>query len=208
MSSVSLFPTLANTVQSLSFETISQVRKNVLDELVSYVVKKHRENGVVLLNFICTHNSRRSQLAQVWGQTAAYYYQIDAVCYSGGVEVTAFKDSAIGALKTAGFSTQTDAGLNPVAMIAFNAKSEDEIAAFSKLYDNSVNPTSNFAAILTCSAADENCPFIPGAELRIALPYEDPKIADGRSDEAIVYAQRSLEIATEMFYTFSQIKDQ
>ena len=59
---------------------------------------------------------------------------------------------------------------------------------------------------MTCSHADENCPLIPGAEKKISLMYEDPKLFDRTILEKEKYRERSLQIATEMKYVFSKIK--
>lgn len=68
------------------------------------------------------------------------------------------------------------------------------------------NPVSNFCAVMTCSQADEGCPFILGAEKRIPIRYEDPKASDDTKQQTEVYTQRSIEIAMEMMYVFSKIK--
>jgi hypothetical protein len=59
---------------------------------------------------------------------------------------------------------------------------------------------------MTCSEADKNCPVVRGAAVRVALPYEDPKVADGTPAEAARYDERSRQIATEMFYLFSEVR--
>ena len=59
---------------------------------------------------------------------------------------------------------------------------------------------------MTCSHADENCPFIPGAEIRIPVRYDDPKAFDGTDLMEAKYLERSKEIATEMLYVFSKIR--
>jgi arsenate reductase (thioredoxin) len=58
---------------------------------------------------------------------------------------------------------------------------------------------------MTCDEADQDCPFVKGAALRISLPYEDPKVADGTPEEAARYDARSRQIATEMLYLFSKV---
>lgn len=71
---------------------------------------------------------------------------------------------------------------------------------FSKKFEDDFNPDKNFAAIMTCSDADENCPFVSGAEFRKPITYVDPKESDGTDREAAVYDERCRQIATEMFY--------
>ena len=58
---------------------------------------------------------------------------------------------------------------------------------------------------MTCSQANANCPFIPGAEKRIPITYEDPKEFDNTPQQIKKYQERSNQIATEMLYVFSQI---
>lgn len=84
------YPALANTIANLPFAAISSERIQLLDEMATYLRAKMKQREEIRLNFICTHNSRRSQFSQIWAQTAAAYHGIDANCYSGGIEVTAF----------------------------------------------------------------------------------------------------------------------
>lgn len=76
---------------------------------------------------------------------------------------------------------------------------------FLKKYDNIFNPSTGFAAIMTCSQAEGDCPFILGAEKRIPVTFEDPKISDATPEQTRIYRERSLQIGAEMFYVFSQI---
>ena len=204
-----LLPGLQARVAELPFDKISAERKEVLEVLISYIRSKRKQGEDVKLNFICTHNSRRSQFSQIWAQTAADYYGIKADCYSGGVEVTSFNERAVESIKRAGFQLtkkQQEQGevSNPVYFL-FHSKEGSPIIAFSKLYDDPINATAGFAAIMTCSHADENCPYIPGAEARIPVRYEDPKAFDDTPEEAEKYDERSWQIATEMFYVFSKV---
>lgn len=192
------------TVQAVDTDAVSTDRSVVLQPLISYIQKKKDKHEAINLNFICTHNSRRSQLSQIWAQTAAYYYGIDAQCYSGGVEVTAFNERAVEAIKRAGFRITQKGETNPTYFV-WMANGDDPIPAFSKLFDDPINASSSFAAVMTCSHADENCPFIPGTEARIPVRYDDPKAFDNTPQEAEKYDERSEQIATEMFYVFSRI---
>jgi arsenate reductase len=94
---------------------------------------------------------------------------------------------------------------NPVYAVKFD-ENEPAIICFSKKFDDAFNPTSEFGAIMTCSSADEGCPFIAGAEVRLPIRYDDPKAFDGTDLMNAKYAERSLEIASEMYYVFSSIK--
>ncbi|MFH7001347.1 arsenate-mycothiol transferase ArsC [Flavobacterium bizetiae] len=202
-----LLPKIDSLVPSFDFETIAKDRKDTLQPLVDFIRSKFEQQSEIRLNFICTHNSRRSHLSQVWAQTAAHYYGIQNVyCYSGGTEATALFPKVAETLSDSGFTIQKlSEGNNPVYAIKFS-ENEAPIIGFSKTYDDQFNPESQFAAIMTCSQADGGCPFIAGAEKRIAVTYDDPKAFDNTPEQIEKYHERSLQIATEMFYVFSQIK--
>lgn len=197
---------IIEVINSLDVARISEERKELLKELIEYIQEKAINNDEIRLNFICTHNSRRSHLSQVWAQTMAHYFQINNVfCYSGGTEATALFPMVVTTLQEKGFQIQSLAeGKNPIYSIKFSKK-EPPIIGFSKVYDHLFNPTSSFAAIITCSQADTGCPFIAETEKRIPITYEDPKVSDNTFKQTEVYSNRSLQIATEMYYVFSQI---
>lgn len=201
-----LYPEIEKTVKSFDFKQISQERKAVLQPLIDFIQTKVDNKLETRLNLICTHNSRRSHLSQVWAQTAAAYYDIKNVsCYSGGTEATALFPMAAETLGDSGFKIKTlSEGSNPVYSIRYSAD-ELPVIGFSKTYDDDFNPESGFAAIMTCSQADGGCPFIAGAEKRIPITFEDPKISDGTPQQKATYLERSGQIGTEMFYVFSQI---
>ena len=200
-----IYPEIIATVERLYPFTALASREETLKKLINYI-QDRKDSGVqASLNFICTHNSRRSQFAQIWAHLASRYYGIKASCYSGGTEVSAFNERAVKSLERYGFRIKSQGTGNPVYHIRFS-DTEEPILAFSKLYNDPPNPHSDFAAVMTCSDADENCPYIPGADVRIALHYTDPKKADGRKDESDIYDERSLKIANEMFHVFSRLK--
>jgi arsenate reductase len=200
----SIRPQLRAAIDRALKTEVGEDRRAVLQPLADYIQDKVKKGDVAHLNFICTHNSRRSQLSQIWAQTAADYFGIPAKCYSGGVEVTAFNERAVASLKRSGFEITSEGGNNPVYAVFYSINCPP-IPAFSKLYDDPENTAPGFAAVMTCSDADENCPFIPGTEARIPVRYEDPKEFDGTSEEADRYDERSRQIASEMFYVFSKI---
>jgi arsenate reductase len=189
------------------FDQISEERKQQLKELTAFVEGKIKNKQKVELTFICTHNSRRSHISQIWAQTAAAYYDVpNVVAYSGGTEATALNPRAIKAMEEAGFKiAKTKEGTNPVYEVRFS-DSENPIMAFSKKYSDPFNPLKDFAAILTCSHADENCPMVFGASTRISINYDDPKDFDGTPLEAAKYKERVHEIGREIAYAFSQVE--
>ena len=202
----SLFSEIENVIKALKTETISNNRKAVLKPLIDFIrsrVSKHQE---IRINFICTHNSRRSHLAQVWAQAMAYHFKIKNVfCYSGGTEATALYPMVVKTLENSGFQIGTiSKSENSVYTIKY-AANEHPIIGFSKKLDDNFNPKAGFAAVMTCDSANEACPTVPGAEIRIPITFEDPKAFDNTTQQAAKYQERSLQIATEMCYVFSQI---
>jgi arsenate reductase len=185
---------------------IPENRRRLLNPLVEYIVTKVNQNEPVRLVYICTHNSRRSHLGQIWSAVAADYWGIEGIqTFSGGTEATAFHPHAIRALQSDGFVVEKMSdGLNPIYRVEYAAGRELE--CFSKVYHHPSNPNRQFAAVMTCSDAEENCPFIPGVEFRIGTTYDDPKASDGTPHEAAVYLERSHQIAMECLYVFSQVK--
>ncbi len=192
---------------SIDVENIADERKKTLQVLADYIQSKVNEGQAIRLNFICTHNSRRSHLAQIWAQTLAYYFGIkNTTCYSGGTEATALFPAVIETLLISGFQVdKLSDNENPVYSIKF-ADNELPIIGFSKTLSSDFNPKSEFCAIMTCSQADEACPFVPGAEKRVPITYDDPKVFDNTPQQAKKYDERSRQIATEMYYVFSKIQ--
>jgi len=202
-----MYKKLEATINELKqgFDEIPSGRKKLLREVADFISQELEENGTVKLNFICTHNSRRSHLAQIWTQTAAAYNNIDGVeTFSGGTEATAFNPRAVAAIERAGFEVENPGGENPEYRIQFDEDAEPMVC-FSKTFDDPANPSKDFAAIMTCSDADANCPFVPGATFRKPVTYNDPKEADGTVKEQEIYDERCMQIGTEMFYMMHQL---
>jgi arsenate reductase len=185
---------------------ISEERKEILKRLSDFIQNKRNNKEEIRLNFICTHNSRRSHLAQIWAQTMAFQFGIENVfCYSGGTEVTAMFPKVAETLTNQGFEIQKVCeAQNPVYAVKFD-QNQHPIICFSKSYFDDFNPKSKFGAIMTCTNADEGCPMVLGAEARFSIPYDDPKAFDGMDSMNEKYEERSLQIASEMFFVFSQI---
>jgi len=195
-------PLILETISKLQ-QTISVERKKVLLPLVDYIISKKSRAESIRLNFICTHNSRRSHLSQIWAQTMAYHFGIkDINCYSGGTESTAMFPKVVETLVHQGFNIQKLSETeNPIYALKF-AQDEAPIICFSKEYSHNFNPKMKFGAIMTCNNADEGCPQVIGAEARFPIKYDDPKAFDGTELQTKKYAERSLEIASEMFWVF------
>lgn len=200
-----IFQTIEHTIASLNIDAISDERRMVLNPLIAYIKKKNISNESIALNFICSHNSRRSHLSQVWGQTLASYVGIKNInCYSGGTEATALFPMAVETLKNMGFQIDTlSEEKNPVYSIKYAANSRP-IIGFSKIFDDNFNPKSNFAAIMTCSSADKGCPIVTGSDGRFPITFEDPKAFDNTPLQKEKYHERSLQIATELLYVMKK----
>lgn len=201
-----MYQTLQQIITKVVSLPIPEDRKKVLLELVSYLQEKIKTKQTIRLNFICTHNSRRSHLSQIWAQTMAFYFKIPQVfCYSGGTEATTMFPKVAETLTNQGFQIQQlSQESNPVYAVKFN-ENEHPIICFSKAYFHEFNPKKQFAAIMTCNNADEGCPLVLGAETRFPIKYDDPKEFDGTKQMNEKYAERSLQIASEMYFVFSQI---
>ncbi|MDE2728995.1 MAG: protein-tyrosine-phosphatase [Gemmatimonadota bacterium] len=202
-----VYPDLSRYLQARLAES-SQIpadRRQTLDRVSTYVAARVRSGEPALLTFICTHNARRSQMAQIWAQTNALFFSLRGVAtYSGGTEATAFDPRAVSAMVRAGFRVERQSKeVNPEYLV--HAGSElPPVRAFSKTYHDPSNPQHGFCAVLTCSSADRECPVIPRADRRVLVPYEDPTSADGTDREAEVYDERCREICREMVWLFAR----
>jgi len=189
----------------LHLSGIPEERKRSLETVAAFVSSKRSAGEAAKLTFICTHNSRRSQMGQLWAAAAAAHFGLDGVhTYSGGTEATAFNPRAVTALHQAGFIIESPGGDNPHYRVTYD-EGGPVMECFSKRYDDPFNPADGFAAIMTCSEADEACPVVVGAAFCAPIPYEDPKVADGTPEEAVEYQERCLQIAVEMLYLFSRV---
>ncbi|MCF6307057.1 MAG: protein-tyrosine-phosphatase [Flavobacteriaceae bacterium] len=202
-----MFAKIKSVIEELEINSISEERKTIIQPFIDFIIGKEEVGETVNLNFICTHNSRRSHFAQIWAQVMASHFKVKNVnCFSGGTEATALFVLVKETLEETGFVIKTiSEGNNPRFEIFFSDE-QKPVIGFSKTFDDAFNPTNNFAAIMTCSQADENCPFIPGSEKRIPITYEDPKEFDNTEFQKEKYKERSMQIASEMYYVFFKIK--
>lgn len=193
--------------RAAEFGEIPEETKTRLKKVSQYVKTRIDAGEPANLVFVCTHNSRRSHLAQIWAAAAASHYGIDRVrTFSGGTEATAFNPRAIAALQRAGLRIErVQDGTNPRYAVRFR-DTDDPLICFSKVYDQDPNPKKDFCAVLVCSQADKACPNVAGAALRVAIPYDDPKLSDGTPEESATYDERSRQICREMLYVFSQVE--
>lgn len=210
-SNANLLPPLRPYVNEVASELdqVSAERKIVLAEIAASMVSRLDSGKPALLTFICTHNSRRSHMSQIWAQTAAYYYGLEKIyAFSGGTETTACNCRTVTAMRKAGFDiTDATKGDNPVYLVRY-AEDRPVIRAYSKIYNSDANPKRDFIALMTCSVADRTCPVVKGAIARFAIHYADPRLCDDLPTETAAYNERCREIAREMFYIMSEVRRQ
>jgi hypothetical protein len=206
---INLNATLLTYCKSLpsEFNQISDERKADLNEIANYILEQQKDKKPINLVFVCTSNSRRSHMAQVWSQIASYYYNVKNVStFSGGTEQTKVNENALTALEKTGIRLQSNQqSKNPIWLATIGEKI-NPLVLFSKKYADSTNPSENFGAVMVCAEANESCPIVPGADFRLGLPYQDPKAFDNTPQQSEKYDERCRQIAREMFYVFSQIK--
>lgn len=193
--------TYLNQVEQ-EFDQIAPSRRTLLEGIAEFY---RAQEAPAAFNFICTHNSRRSHLGQIWASAAAGYYGLAPIAsYSGGTEATAMNERIVAALERVGFMVSGNGSENPRYEVMWSATHPAEVC-FSKVYYDTHNPQSGFCAVMTCSDADEGCPVVLGAEKRISLPFVDPKISDGTTAETLTYDARCRQVAREMMYAFSRV---
>jgi len=210
-STTNLLPALRPYVNEVVNELgmVSAERRVVLDAISSNIVAQLNVGKPAQMTFICTHNSRRSHMSQVWAQTAAYYYGLDKIqTFSGGTEATACNCRTVAAMRRVGFDIEdATTGDNPIYLVRY-ADDRPPIRAYSKLYNADANPKRDFIALMTCSVADKTCPVVEGARSRYAIHYADPRLCDDTPTETAAYNERCGEIAREMFYIMSVVRRQ
>jgi len=190
------------------FDYISDERKRILKLLSNEIKNLILKKNIINLTFICTHNSRRSHLSQLWAQTAACFYKIDNIhCFSGGTEITAFDLRAVSTIKRTGFDViKTENTKNPRYLIHHLSKKASE--HYSKIFNEEPNPQKNFIAIMTCGEADKKCPVTFGYSKKFIIKYNDPKSFDGTEKEANAYDNVNRMISREQLFVFYNINKQ
>lgn len=204
-----LLPSLQPYVQEVlsELDQVPSDRQALLKDIASVVVERLRAGAAADLTFICTHNSRRSHMSEVWAQTAAYWFGLDRVrAFSGGTEVTACNCRTVLAMRRAGFAIETESGGENPRLLVRYAKDRPPVRAYSKLYNADANPKRDFIALMTCSKADRSCPVVEGAIARFPIHYMDPRLCDDTPEETAAYNARCREIAREMFFLMAEVR--
>jgi arsenate reductase len=206
--SATLYPAVQSYLDQrrAEFDQIPAERKSQLQKIALYITSRAKAGQTSKLTFICTHNSRRSHMSQIWSAVAASDLKVAGVeTFSGGTEATAFNPRAVAAIERAGLKVEKmDDTKNPKYAVRLGTAGQTLIC-FSKVYGDPPNPKDDFCAVMTCSQADKICPTVNGCSLRVAIPFDDPKTSDNTPEEASKYDERSAQISREMLYLFSQV---
>lgn len=201
-----MYPIISKIIEVLDRHKVDESRLHALNELSVYLSGEIQKGEIPMVNFICTHNSRRSVLAQTWMTVLAESFNLKIQAFSGGTEVTEVNERVVSSLRRMGFLVISDElEVNSHYEITFS-DSVESITCFSKLFSDEANPNVGFLAVMTCGNADENCPIVPGAEKRLPIKYEDPKKFDDSPLESLMYDARSIEIAAELHYVLSNVR--
>ena len=101
-------------------------RQEILLQIAQYIEECVIEKRSAELVFICTHNSRRSHLGQVWASIMAEEFSIPGVkTFSGGTEATACHPNTLAALKAQGVEVQSGEGENPLQTLSWGTSNEE-----------------------------------------------------------------------------------
>jgi arsenate reductase len=201
-----LLPSLESylAARETEFDRISTERQAVLEPLATWIRDARAAGRPIDLVFVCTHNSRRSHMAQLWAKAAAAREGIELTTWSGGTEATAFNPRAVAAMDRAGFEvSRTTGNTNPIYHVRLGTDLPIQ-TCFSKPFAAAPNPTAGIGAVMVCGDADRRCPIVPGAAGRFAMPFVDPKVADGTPEEAATYDERCAQIAREMLWVMTE----
>ncbi len=212
-----LFPqlrTYCETLRATSRSGLSERHQAAAQQVGEWIRQRRAEGKTANVIVVCTGNSRRSILGSTLGNMAAAFCGETGVqFFSGGTDPSAFNPRTIRALQQIGVSIEPQSDLappgaaserNPRYLVRWGSGATDSIPEFSKRYDDASNPQQDYCAIMVCTDADENCPVVLGASLRVSMPFEDPKEFDGLPMESAVYAERRDQIGRAMLLILGQ----
>jgi arsenate reductase len=183
-------------------------RQPLLAAIRAWMQAKDQAGRPMHLLFVCVHNSRRSFLGECLAKAIlAYYNRSDIQTHSAGGEATACNERTVAVLQRIGFQITATGKLANAGNPIYEGRVSDShppFTLFSKDVVHTSLPTQNVLAITVCSNDPDGatCPWVPGAELRLPLPYTDPKFADGTPNELAAYDTAAATIARELLWTF------
>jgi arsenate reductase len=197
-----------------TFDAIDELHRKAGQKLATWIVAHYKPGMTLPITVVCTGNSRRSIMGSSMGNLSAAYYGMPEIRFhSGGTAPSAFNPRTIASLKSIGFEIEAigkeaDRGDSKTANPIYHLKWGDgyEMDEFSKHYSDQSNPQSGFAALMVCTEADGECPIVKGANLRISMPYLDPKIYDDGAYETSKYAERRDDIGRFMLAVMAQAR--
>lgn len=178
---------------------LSPARLRALRSCGRALARAVQGSGSAVALAVCTHNSRRSQLAQVYLALALAEAGVaDVRVDSAGTEVTAVASGIVGVLRERGFDVDGDYTVgNPRLAVRGHGLA---LELWSKTLDEALTATDGapVIAIMVCAAADDHCPYVPGAVYRARLPFDDPKRADHTPEAPAAYREAAEAIEAEM----------
>ena len=178
-------------------------RKEQIKPLIDTIKSSLSSHQSATVQFICTHNSRRSQTAEFLLDILAREYGLNITALSAGTEATAFNPRMVTAITSYGFQLlEYGHDKNPLYIYSVE---HDDLYYYSKRYDEELIPIGQRIIVTVCGDAEENCPIIPGTFKRLHLGYTDPKHSDGTASEADTYRAKVLEIGVEMLYLVKEL---
>ncbi len=163
-----------------------------LDHVVRGIDKFIGECNTVV--FLCTHNSRRSQYCEIWGNYFSSVYKKSITFLSAGAVKTKVHKQIYKSLERVGVKVDRNSSIN-IENIT--------IIPFSKTLSD-INKK-QFISIMTCSNYEKTCPFDPRSLINLQLFYKDPKRYDNSNREAEEYDKTSFMIACEINYILKNI---
>lgn len=201
------FPPITSYLERIASATPAPSQHAEASEhLAAWIAEQYPLDPSLRVIVVCTGNSRRSILGSTLGNAIAARFGLTRLRFSsGGTDPSAFNPRTINALKEVGFRIEATGESappgkggesNPRYRVAWS--DSEETIEFSKHFADASNPKRGFAAIMVCAEANAECPVVPGASLRVAMPFDDPKSSDGSPEESAAYAQRRDEIAASL----------
>lgn len=180
-------------------------------EALEAIAQSFAKEPTLKVNFICTHNSRRSHFSEILFRTAALFYGLNNVqTFSGGTEGTALYPVVAESCKRFGFETVELSAHGQRAWKIYHPSLETEDTTpllFSKVYNHESNAQEGYHAIMVCDSANEACPVVFGAKERHPLMFVDPKRSDGTDEQAKVYDETLELIASELGYIAARVSE-
>ena len=195
-----IFPRLARDLEGLAapLEQIGEPYRSAGRLLADWIAGRYRPGEPLPVVVVCTGNSRRSMLGAMMGNAAAAFIGLPEVrFFSAGTTPSAFNPRTIATLRAIGFEIeptgdearegQTGSPTRATASAGAPGRVRNS-SKFSKALGDPSLPESGFAAVMVCDEADAGCPIVPGAAIRISMPFPDPKTADDTPREGEQYA--------------------